>query len=178
MTTKPPSGDNAHQVSAYHRMVERLHYTLEHMGSGFGPGLKRALDEVRDKAVEAQELTREEADRISEYVRRDLQEAAEYLVHTGGELGGWLRLDLAQFEQQMADLFWQVADRTKLELAQLAEQAEVASHYRTGEIAAPGLFECVECGRRIQLTAAGHIPPCPGCRGTHFARRSEDDDLA
>jgi len=41
-------------------------------------------------------------------------------------------------------------------------------------VAMPGTFECLNCGERVHLHKAGHIPPCPKCHHTEFKRVSFD----
>ena len=53
-----------------------------------------------------------------------------------------------------------------------AEQARQASLYRTGEITAPGVLECSECGEELHFEKTGRIPPCPKCSATRFQRKS------
>ena len=153
-------------VAAYDRMLERVH-DAEHATL---PNLRKRVDVAREKAVELGELTREEADRIATYLQRDLRDAAEYLHDTGEELGAWLRFDLKLIERRVLDMFANVADRTRVELAELAERARQASLYHTGEITGPGTLYCTACGRAMRFHKAGHIPPCPSCHATQFQR--------
>ena len=55
-----------------------------------------------------------------------------------------------------------------------AEQAREASFYHTGEVTGPGTLVCAECGKELHFHKAGHIPPCPGCRGTRYRRGKPD----
>jgi hypothetical protein len=169
MTTKPDH-DHNRLIAAYHRMVERLHTRVEQVGHNVVPSLRKGLADARDRAVEAGELTREEAERLSDYLLRDLHDAADYLARQEGELSHWLRFDLEQIEQRLVDRFWRVADRTRLELSQLAQEAERADHYPSGALTMPGTFECMACGHRVELRTTTQIPPCAHCGGTEFRR--------
>lgn len=153
-------------VQAYGRMMERVRHGLAETGETF----ERALAQARERAVELGELTREEAERVTAYVRRDLQDMAEYLEEQGQKLDSWFHIDLELIEARILELMMSVADRTKLAWAQLAARAERAADYHTGEITGPGVLQCRRCGKRLQFRTAGHIPPCPGCRGTDFIR--------
>jgi Zn finger protein HypA/HybF involved in hydrogenase expression len=67
------------------------------------------------------------------------------------------------------------ADQTELEWLKMKMQAaDERPVYKTGEVAAPGTFECRKCGERIHLHAPGHIPPCPKCAHTEYKRISYD----
>ena len=135
-----------------------------------GSTLKNALEMAQQNAVHLEELTREEAEQIADYIRRDLNDAAEFLSETKNELGDWLMLDLDIFEHKMLELFLSVADQTRLELEQLREQARMASTYHTGEITGPGTLQCSQCGKLIHFKETGHIPPCPQCHFSEFKR--------
>lgn len=73
-------------IRAYERMMERVHATVQHAEKETLPNLQRHIDDARDKAVELGELTREEADRIATYLRRDVQDAAQFLNSRSEEL--------------------------------------------------------------------------------------------
>jgi hypothetical protein len=42
----------------------------------------------------------------------------------------------------------------------------------TGTLAGTGSFRCEACGYVLTLAAEDELPPCPGCKGEHFARAS------
>lgn len=157
-------------VRAYERMMERTRALLEETRKETIPPLKQLIDEAEEKAVELGELTREEAGRINEYLRRDIEDAAEYLSYTGKGLAGWLNFDLDLVEARLMEMFSSMVDHTRLELDQLAERARRAGEVRTGEVAAPGTLRCTQCGNELYLHKTGHIPPCAKCHGTAFRR--------
>ncbi len=161
-------------VKAYERMMERVHATLEHAEKQTLPNLQNHIDQAREKAVELEELTREEADRIATYLKRDMHDAARFLNDSGEALSRWLRFDLSLIEDRMLDMLSGVADQTRLELMQLQERAVAASAYRTGEITGPGTLQCAACDKQIHFHKTAHIPPCPKCRHTEFRRVDED----
>ncbi len=157
-------------VVAYENMLERVDDLLEKAEESTLPTLKKGLEHAREKAIELDELTREEAEKIASYVERDMHDAAGFLHKSGEEFREWLRFDLELIESRLLDMFAKVADKTSLELGRFAEQAREASLYHTGEITGPGTLVCSECGKELHFHKTGHIPPCAGCRGTRFAR--------
>jgi len=157
-------------VAAYETMLERVHEAWGKNDKVTAPGLRIALQHAREKAIELQELTREEAEKISTYLERDIRDAAHYLAETGQTLRGWWRLDIELIEDRLADLFASVADRTNLELRALADRAKKGETYHTGEVASPGRLNCVNCGKAMKFHRTGRIPPCPACKGTQFQR--------
>ncbi len=160
-------------VEAYENMLERVDELLRGGESAQLPSLRETIAHARERAVEMEELTREEADRVSEYLERDLNDAARFMADNDSDLRRWLRLETELIESSLLQMMMGVADRTRVELEQFAENARQASLYRTGEITGPGTLACVNCGKTMTFSKAGHIPPCYHCRGAEF-RRQED----
>ncbi|HPR08600.1 MAG: zinc ribbon-containing protein [Gammaproteobacteria bacterium] len=158
-------------VGAYEAMLERVHEAAETGEKKTVPWLREALANAREKAVQLEELTREEADKVSRYVERDLHEAASYIADTGQEFRDWLTFDWRLMQNRMLDMFAGMADQTSQALRGFAEQARQASQYHTGEITAPGVLECIECGETLHFEKTGRIPPCPKCNATTFQRK-------
>ncbi len=159
-------------VAAYEAMLERVHEAADTTESKTVPWLREALSNAREKAVELDELTREEADKVSRYVERDLHEAANFLADTGQEFRDWLSFDWQLMQNRMLDMFAGMADQTSAALKGFADQAREASLYHTGEITAPGTLQCTACGEELHFKKTGHIPPCPQCNATKFQRKS------
>lgn len=165
----PEQQQNERRVHGYNRMMERVK-TAFGGDSNTAMGLAEALAKAKDKAVEAGELTREEADQVSEFLKRDLQDAGHFLADSHNELADWLHFDLELIEDKLAELLQGVADRTRVDLALLAEHARHADEYYTGDITGAGTLECSHCGRKMVFHRADHIPTCPGCQQTTFKR--------
>ncbi len=167
-------------AEAYNRMLERVRKGVDEVRGEVEedalPALERALARAKETATELGELSREEADRIGDYLKRDLQDAAEFVSQSGQELRDWLNFDLKLVKRGLADLFAQVVDRTRIDLAELQRRAETMGEWRTGEVTALGTLECKGCGEQIHFTEPGRIPPCPKCHGTHFRRVSTHPD--
>jgi hypothetical protein len=159
-------------AKAYDTMLQEVHEAIESARDNALPGLKDYLDDAREKLIELGELSREEAEKVSTYVERDIKDAANYLLETGEQLSAWWRFDVQLVEERMLEMFTSVADQTKLELAKLAQRANSASLYHTGEVTGPGTLICSQCGKELHFKKTGHIPPCSGCKGTNFKRTS------
>jgi hypothetical protein len=165
-------------VSAYEDMLKRVHDAADTAESKTVPWLRETVASARERAVELDELTREEADRISRYVERDLRDAASFLAETGQEFRDWVSFDWRLMQDRMLEMFAGMADQTGQALRGFAEQAREASQYHTGEITAPGRLECVACGELLHFKRTGHIPPCPRCQGTVFRRKTSEEGSA
>lgn len=155
---------------AYERMLQRAMQDVHKAGEKTGPALHKLIDTARDKAVELEELSREEAERVSTYLKRDLVDAGEFLAETGEELKQWLGMETRLIENQLLELFMRAADRTTVELRGLREKAWQASAYRAGEATGPGTLVCDACGAKQQFHKARSISPCPDCHGELFHR--------
>ena len=134
-----------------------------------GPALHKLIDVSGQKLSELGELTEEEAEKISEYLKRDLKEAANYMVETGAEFKKWIGIETDIIEEYLYDHFKDAADQTTIELKHLKEVGENAE-YHTGELTGPGVLICDACGEELHFAKAGHIPPCAKCHATKFHR--------
>ncbi|MEO5343530.1 MAG: zinc ribbon-containing protein [Gammaproteobacteria bacterium SHHR-1] len=157
---------------AYERMLGLVHEGVERFEQDGLPHLRERLDQAREKMVELGELSREEADRLSTYLQRDLEDAGKFLADTGEEFRTWLSIDASLIEARMLHMLASVADQTSLQLKQWAERARLAP-YKTGEITGPGVLQCKACGEEVHFHKVGRIPPCPKCHGSEF-QRTED----
>jgi len=163
--------DKHHLLNAYNRLLEQVRHIWQEASDEARPTLDFLINRAREKIGIVEELGREEAEKIGEYLKRDLQDAADYLSGPEArELGDWLKLDIDLIEQEMLDLFTSVADQTKLELMALEERARRAGEYHTGEITGIGTLYCSACGQVLHFHKTGHIPPCPECHHTTFRR--------
>ena len=175
--TEPAHGNRLAQ--AYDRMMERVKLRLEELEQAEKaafPRLNASIEHAAEKAVELGELTREEARLIGGYLKRDLEDAGQYLATTGHDLGTWLRFDLELLEDRLADFFQRGVDQSRLDL--LAFEAPPAGAeaelYRSGEVTGPGTLQCGDCGEPVVFHAPALIDPCPACGGTVFVRVTEE----
>ncbi|MCW9013442.1 MAG: zinc ribbon-containing protein [Gammaproteobacteria bacterium] len=154
---------------AYEKLLKLTMEEAKLLKEKTGPILHKLIDTTSEKISELGELTEEEAEKISQYLKRDLREAASYMTETGADFKKWLAIDTEIIEDFLLEQFKQAADQTKIELAKLKAAGETAE-YHTGEITGPGVLLCDACGENLHFHKAGHIPPCAKCNGTHFHR--------
>ncbi|MGB5606163.1 MAG: zinc ribbon-containing protein [Gammaproteobacteria bacterium] len=165
-------------LRAYDDMMVRVKTAIEEAEEHARPVLQRYIHNARDKAVELEELTREEAEKIAEYLQRDLQDAGSHLAETGHELGDWLRFDIHQIEERIKDALLMAADHTRMEMLKFENDIEEGPVYNTGEITGPGTLVCDSCDNTIRFHATGYIPNCPNCGHTVYHRKTVKDELA
>lgn len=174
MNNEPEKSGADRLAVAYEKMLGWVHEGKESLTKEALPALRERLEWAREKGVELGELTREEAEHISDYLERDIQDAATYLAKTGDEFVSWLRTDITLIEAKLLDMFSQVADQTSLQLMEWAERAR-STPYLTGEVTGPGMLVCKTCGETLHFHQAGRIPLCSKCRGNEFSRMEEGE---
>jgi len=157
-------------TAAYDKMMGRLEHLLDVAEQQALPVLQQNIEKAKQQAIELKEVSKEEAEKLANYLRRDIHDAAEHLEQTGEELSTWLNFDLKLIEERALDIFAKVADKTRLELAQLAAQAKRSQEYHTGEITSIGTLACQDCGTVMNFKKTSRIPPCPKCHKTVFTR--------
>ena len=166
----PVDKDDQSLVDAYNQMMARVKDSIDTAESHAVPTLQKAIDMARKQAIHLGEITLEEAEEIGNYIKRDINDAAEYLMETSQEFSEWLMLDIDIIEQKVLELFLSVADNTRLELEQLAHPSCKTNRYHTGEITGPGTLLCTECGHQVPFPTTGEIPLCPQCKHRSFKR--------
>ena len=164
-------------LTAYDDMMMRVKTAIEETEESTLPVLQRFIHNARDTAVELEELTREESEKVAYYLQRDLQDAGKHLAETGHELGDWLRFDIHQVEERLLDVLLKVADHTRLELQQFEHDIEEGPAWNAGEITGPGTLVCASCEAVMRFHATGHIPACPNCGHTVFHRKTVKNEL-
>jgi len=164
MTDKPML--SLRLIEAYNSALHAMHDALVKAGDTFKP----TLEERIEQASALDELGREEAERVRGYLRRDIEDAANWLADNGDELKDWLKFDIELVESKLFDALSSVADHTTVELKQFEEQATLMGEWHTGEIAGIGTLVCKSCDEHLHFHRTGHIPPCPKCHGTKFKR--------
>lgn len=163
------------ELSGYERMLARVREIMEQAEETARPAFTEALERVKKTAVDLEELTRDEAERIAKYLQRDVEDAARTSAEDQ-DLKTWFRMDLQLIEDWIWDHFSSVADKTRLEMIKFNASLKPPAGYHTGEITAPGVLTCTGCGAEMHFKKAGHIPPCPSCKGTTFTRAVEKSD--
>ena len=160
-------------VHAYEQMLERTKSLLSEAGHEIAPKVDHAVDIAKEKATELGELSLGEAEKIGDYLKRDLRDAAEFIADDNNDLRNWLRFDIGLVEDRIIDALSLLVDQTKVDLADFAEQARRFGEWHTGEITGPGTLVCKECGEVLQFHKTGHIPPCPKCHATAYRRATD-----
>jgi len=164
---------NEKLVRGYKQLLESSKKILDTTKKEATPAVLDAIDKGKETAAELAELTVEEIDKVSDFVVRDLHDAAEYIAEGERELGDWLRIDALLIEDKFLEVFSQMVDHTQVALDEIAANAKRATEWHTGEITSAGTLVCTKCGEVLHFHNAGHIPPCPKCHATVFERQTD-----
>jgi hypothetical protein len=169
--TKPKHVDPLDALgAAYETMYEHVAANLHKAKDKGGPLLHDLIDEAKEKAKDIEEVTEEDAEKLTAWLKRDLDEVTSYLSETEQSLKEWLGFETALVKNEMIRLLLETADKTTVQLLRMKDNARKPYLYHTGEIAGPGTLICDDCGEKLHFHKAGHIPPCPKCHKTDFHR--------
>ncbi len=138
--------------------------------------LQKSLDLAKHQVVHLGDVSAEEAHEIGEYIKRDINDAAEYMMDSSAEFYDWLMLDIEIIERKVVDLFLSVADHTRVELEQFKKTkipAEQIPVYKSGEITGPGSLICESCGKAKPFLSSNEITDCEKCGHNRFIRRQQ-----
>lgn len=166
--------DNKRLVAAYERLMQRIDAALERIEVRESSALHDTINRVAEDSVHLGELTREEAGLLSAWIRRDLEDAGQFLAETGSDLRTWFRFDLELVEERLLEWFGRAADRSRLEFLAFEDTIERMSHYHAGEISGPGTLACEACGAQLEHHTTAVIPACPACGHKAFNRVISD----
>jgi len=169
----PHAADNQAQDklgSAYEKMYEHVAENLHTAKDKTGDLIHKLIDEAKDKAKTIEQVTEEDAEKLTKWLKRDLDEVINYLSETEHALKDWLGFETSLMKNAMIHALLETADKTTLELLRMKENAHEPYKYHTGEISGPGTLVCDECGEKLHFHQVGHIPPCPKCHKTNFHR--------
>ncbi len=168
----------SHLISAYNQMMKEMQGAFER-ATPSDMSLQKALDLAKHQAVHIGAVTAEEANEIGEYIKRDINDAAEYMMDSSAEFYDWLLLDIEIIERKVMELFLSVADHTRIELEQFKKTGPLSNHvlaeqipvYKSGEITGPGTLICENCGKVKPFLSSDEITNCERCEHTRFIRR-------
>lgn len=172
--SKKSSEQNRDLTSIYNRVLDRLSKTLESAEYRSWDYLQEKIEEAVELEQTAEEMTRDEMDLLTAYLKRDLKQLGYYAHETGEGIAAWLHFDLNVLESTVVEKLIALADQTRIGQERLREQlANADDEYMAGEIAAVGTFECLSCKHTMQLKKTSLIPQCEACSAEHFRRISD-----
>ncbi len=156
--------------AAYNDMYEHVAANIHKATEKTGPMLHDLIDEAKDKAHEIDDLTEEDIEKLSVWLKRDLDDVINYLSETEYAVRDWLGFETSIIKDAMIHMMLDAADKTTVELLRMKANSHKPYDYHTGEIAGFGTLICDECGEKLHFHHTGKIPPCPKCHETSFHR--------
>ena len=166
--------DSAQGISAYDRVVARLHRNLSDAEASSWEYLQEKIEEAVEMELTAEEMTRDEMDLLTAYIKRDLKKLGFYAYGTGEGIAAWLHFDLNVLEDRMKRMLVSLADKTRIQQEELRERLDHGEEeYIAGELAGAGTLQCLNCESTQVLTKTAQIGPCEECQGRYFRRISQ-----
>ena len=161
MTEENEKRDEHEEVGLYEKLAARTAELLEEGKKTFDEALKRAKEELSS----AGDFSKEQADKLGEYVRRDLKENADKAREAVMKA-----VEPQRLAAGVQSAFTRILTSTAETLTELAERSEKSLEYKTGEITSPGTLTCKDCDAEMHMVKTTRIPPCPKCHKTIFRK--------
>lgn len=149
------------EVGLYEKLASRTADLLEEGKKTFEEALKKAKEELSA----AGDFSREQADKLGEYVRRDLKENADKAKEAVIKA-----VEPQRLAAGVQSAFTRILTTAAETLTELAEKSEKSLEFKTGEITSPGTLTCKDCDAEMHMTKTTRIPPCPKCHKTIFRK--------
>jgi Zn finger protein HypA/HybF involved in hydrogenase expression len=153
--------DGQEEIGLYEKLAARTADLLEEGRKTFDEALKKAKDEL----TAAGDFSRERADKLGEYVRRDLKQNADKAYDAVKKA-----VEPQRLAAGVQSTFSRILTGAAETLTELAERSERSLEYKTGEITSPGTLTCKGCEAEMHMSKTTRIPPCPKCHKTVFRK--------
>ncbi len=164
-------------IDPFDALSQAYETMYEHVASGLHKAKEKTeslvhdlTDEAKDKVKDIEEITEEDAENLRTWLKRDFDEAINFVSETEYAFKDWLGFETSLIKSTMVDWMLETADKTTVELLRMKNNAHRPYAYHTGEVAGFGTLICDECGEKLHFHEAGKIPPCPVCHKTSFHR--------
>jgi hypothetical protein len=154
---------------AFDRLASRFLLCFRARAACSYQGLWDALGEARRALVEEGALTEAQAQRVQEWLVRDLEHLAAVLVRGTRGVAAETR-DAARAAPGALASLLDVLERSGDALYRAATHSRGPALRRGGEVTCAGSLACTQCGRPLRLAATSQLEPCRGCGGTTYSR--------
>lgn len=164
MSDEKQKPEEHEDVGLYQKLADRTAEILAEGKKTLDGALKKASDEITSGG----EYSREQAEKISAYLRRDLSEVGKKALQARDAVLAAVEPHrvVAGMQSGLAKLLSTAADV----LSELAGKSEQGLEFKTGEVTSPGTLTCKDCGKEMHFKETVRIPPCPQCHKTVFRK--------
>lgn len=164
MTEKQQDSNENQDVGLYEKLVQRAEKLLASGRKNFDEAMKKASEEV----ASAGDYTREQVDKVTQFVKRDLKHTSEHATKAGHFFKEAVSPDRIAAGAQ--SVFARILSASAETLSEWAAKSQQNVEFKTGEITSAGTLTCKSCGEEIYMKKTGRIPPCPNCYHPHFRK--------
>jgi Zinc-ribbon containing domain len=164
MTENNQKPEEHEDVSLYQKLADRAAEALQEGRKTLDEALKKAGEEVSSGG----EYTREQAEKIGAFLRRDLGEVGKKAQNARDSVIEAVEPHrvAAGVQSGLSRLLGTAADF----LGDIAGKSEQVLEFKTGEVTSPGTLKCKDCGKEMHFKSTVRIPPCPSCHKTVFRK--------
>ena len=151
-------------VSLYEKIVSQTEELMTSGRKSFDEALKRAGDELSS----AGNFTREQSEKVSAFIKRDIQHIAD--SSSKGKTNVKEAVNPQRLSVGAKSIFSKILSNTAETLNDWAKKSEQTLEFKTGEITSPGSLTCKSCDEVIHMKKTAKIPPCPKCHKTLYRK--------
>ena len=164
MTDNKKSTEEHEDVGLYQRLADRAAEALLDGRKTLDEALKKAGDEVAAGGG----YTREQAEKVGNYLRRDLTEVGKKAQQARDAVIEAVEPHrvVAGMQSGLSRLLRTAADV----LSEVAGKSEQVLEFKTGEVTSPGTLTCKGCCKEMHFKSTVKIPPCSECHKTLFRK--------
>jgi len=164
MSDKKQTHVEHEDVGLYQKLADRTAEILEEGRKNIDGALKKGSAEISAGG----EYTREKAEKVGTYLRRDLTDFGKKAQQTGSTVIN--AVDPHRVAIGMQSSLAKLLKSTAGVLTEWAERSEHSLEFKTGEVTCPGTLSCKECGKEMHFKSTVKIPPCSECHKTLFRK--------
>lgn len=164
MSDKKTKPEEHEDVGLYQKIADQAAVLMQEGRKTLDEALSKASEEISSGG----EYTREQAEKIGSYLRRDLTEVGKKAQNARDAVIQAVEPHrvVAGMQSGLSKLLNTAVDV----LSELADKSEQGLDFSTGEVTSPGTLTCKDCGKEMHFKSTVRIPPCPQCHKTHFRK--------
>lgn len=152
----------------YDTFVEKFREIFQESKEKTKETMEKAMDKAREQLTQAGEFSSEQGKSFKEALWRDLKQASSQAKLFGEDAKEYLNPERIKTGAlaSLSALLHKAGNAVNF----LIEKTDKDLIFKTGELTSAGSLTCLNCQKKIQLKKTGHVPPCPGCKGTEFKK--------